>query len=359
MGFFRYGQTSKEIVIRDENLTSQDVVSIIEAIQRRCDVSHNIAIANSNAAVFMKHFLSEPLSATDIEDIITCPQYFLDKKLFVGKELEKDEIGIQPFDIGIIYHDVFAKFYRGVFSNGVSFDRKNIEKCYAILDDVVKKVFLNSTMLIEESKIDKEFLQANVLKTCRAFIEKEIERAENDEMLYAPIHMEYDFSDYGIYQNNGTDVRINGRVDRIDLCYQDNDASKEIIGVRIIDYKSKTKTIRDTIDKDNIQLMLYLKYITESNKFNLAKTDLKQSIAYIGYNQLTSKTEKYFNEYRDEDKKPNKIKSLMDSLNDSLIYNFDNISKGKIEYNSENGGCEKCRKKDICLSSHYLSGVDD
>ncbi len=357
MGFFRHGQTDSKIYIRDNNL---DVKSIISSIQRR-SVQSSLAVNSANASYFMKHFLNQGLSATDILNILICPQYFLDIKLFSGDELEKDELGIQYSDIGSIYHNIFDGLYKIIFKKfGTNmYNSSHVAEWYKTLDYVVDDVFGRATILADENEIDMEFMKKDVHKNCSSFIEKEFARVEDENQLYIPSHFEYRFDKYSIYKNNDIDIKINGRIDRIDLHYIDKEYQK-VDGVRIVDYKRNVKTIRDSIDIDNIQLILYLSYVVNSReKFGLSEfedmIDMKKSIAYIGYEQLNDKSIKYFKEH----KKADVLNALVLGLSDTLEPIFEKISSGIVDYRSTEDGCSICRKKDICPKSYYLSSADD
>lgn len=361
MGFFLHGQKDKHIVIRDKEL---DVQSIISSIRRRSleNYSDYLGIDNNdNAIYFMKYFLKKSLFATDIINILICPEYFLDTKLFLGNELTKDEIGIQPSDIGIIYHNIFARYYmivREKFSVNM-FNSKNKAACASVLDYVIDDVLNKASVLFDENIADKKFLKDDVYKNAHIFLEKEFARAEADDGLCIPTYLEYLFKDYSIYENGDINIKISGRIDRIDLHYKDK-SYKEVDGVRIIDYKSKVDSISDNRGKDvekintvHAQLMLYLSYVVGSDNFDFDKE--RKSISYISYNKLSDKNDDYFSDYSNTEN----LDYLISNLKDSLKPIFDDISDGKINYNPTKDGCKICRKKDICKSSYYLSGVED
>ncbi len=353
MGFFLYGQKDQSITIKD---TTLDVQEIIHSIQRRSIQDHSNNVDNS-AIYFMKHFLNQALNATDILNILICPQYFLDTKLFVGNELTKDEIGIQSSDIGILYHDIFASLYKAMYNkfDYNMFNSKNRDACYKMIDSSIEEVFANAKMLIGENKNDIKFIKHAIAENTNIFLTKEMARAESQNYLYIPSFFEYPFYNYSIYQNGDINIKINGRVDRIDLHYKDKN-DRKVDGIRIIDYKPNTKTIHDTvIDRDNIQLILYLSNILKSKKppFDFEKNNL--SVGYIGYNQLNGKK----NSYVSECNKTDKLNDLVLGLNDSIKPIFDKIASGIVDYNPTPDGCKNCRKKDICLKSYELSGETD
>ncbi len=354
MGFFLHGQKDKHITIRDKEL---DVKSIMSSIQRRSSIEHS-DIEEENAIYFMKYFLNQSLSATDILNILICPQYFLDTKLFLGDELTKDELGIQPSDIGTIYHNIFANYYNIIkkkFSVNM-FNSKNKEACLKYLNSSIEYIFERSYMLFDENSADISFLKDDVYKNCHLFLDKEFDRAENDNGLYIPTHLEYPFKDYNIYENDDIKIKIKGRIDRIDLHYKDK-TYQEIDGVRIVDYKSRAGTISDknldNINIDHAQLMLYLSHVVGSDNFNFEKEHM--SIAYIGYNDLSSKNDDYFSDYSNMEN----LSYLVSNLNNSLKPIFDRISSGIVDYNPKKESCSICRKKDTCTRSYYLSGSED
>ncbi len=355
MSFFFYDKdedsNDKNIILRNTYL---DIKNIISSIKKRG--SDILEVPKEEEALFLiKYFLDKGLSVTDILNIIICPQYFLHIKLFRDEQLKINEIGINYSDIGIIYHEVFHNFLKSIkekFNHNI-FKIKDASEYNKILTNTINNTIDEKYLLIDESKFDIQSIKEELDYKMNIFINKERQRADFENHLYIPSYFEEAFYDYSIYNNGDINIKINGRIDRIDLHYKDN-SYKDIDGIRIIDYKPKVKKFPpknniEAINTEHPQLMFYLDYIINNKKFDFEKNNI--SMAYIGYNQLSEKNNDYFIEYNETEK----INILLDNLRDSLNPIFDKISKGIINYHPTKDGCSICPREKICIKSYSLS----
>ncbi|WP_198391292.1 PD-(D/E)XK nuclease family protein, partial [Brachyspira sp. SAP_772] len=143
---------------------------------------------------------------------------------------------------------------------------------------------------------------------------------------FIPFEFEKSFSYVKVYSYNGLDVKIKGRIDRIDLSYNDD---KTINGIRIIDYKGSSYNIKKISNSDNyddiinnyLQPLLYLKYAIE-------EYIIKQNKNIDVFKQL-EKCELGFSIYKEENvvnKENNYIKfDDKETILTILGYNGENI----------------------------------
>jgi len=345
----------------------KNIDSIIESVYKR-NTKNDADLLDSKeiSERISKHFLSKNMWVKDIEDIMICPQYFIDKKIMGEIENSSNDPGMGYQDKGIYFHKAYELFYKTLLDQyGTSLLNKNMEKeynsvAYSVISDMVSRIKVSHN-------IDIKSLENDMKETFKLFIEKECLNY-NSENFYMPSIFEKSFNDYEVYSTTDFSIKVSGRIDRVDI-YEKNNS---VIGLRVVDYKpnapnspSKINTIgKETILTEYLQPLIYLDYILSENQKN---NDLMEhtSIAFSIYKKSDIINNKYFYEFNNRDillkllgyiedddlSENNKFSTLKKYLSST----FDNFYNGKIDYYPDTVSCSRCTKKNRC--PHAL--IDD
>lgn len=334
----------------------KNVNDIIESAYKNRIKNDDYILGQKDTAFdICKYYLSKSLSVSDVESMMSCPGSFIDSKFFKEDAFASSSIGIKKIDKGIIYHDVFRLFF--IFVNhkmGSSrLVKGKISEYRKIAREVISDVKNNTKYKIfDEKDIDIKVLQEELENVMKSFILSEIELSEKSE--YTPAMFEVDFSDYTIYKNENISLKIKGRIDRIDLHYN----NKNIVdGIRIVDYKSKPNdrfSNISSLSKENIlskylQPILYLDYCLK----NLVKDTVEMcEVAFSGYDEALINENKHFVSFADKDTllglcSDNKTDDEV-SLREYLSKVCENMGNGIIDYFPDKENCKICTKRFRC-----------
>lgn len=191
--------------------------------------------------------------------------YFL---TYMLKLSEKPQPKLKSLDIGTIVHDIIEKICVGMSDDGVTFktaDKKYFEnKIDAYLDLYIDQLGTRFSQLSKRELYSVKRLK-NAIVLCFEMIKKQI-----CESKFVPVGYEIKFDDDNIgcieiKLNDGNILKITGKIDRADkFC----DGGKNYM--RVIDYKTGTKTfnLTDVVNGLDIQLLVYLSALVESDKSN-------------------------------------------------------------------------------------------
>ncbi len=200
-------------------------------------------------------------SASKIEQYFKCPYaYFLKFGLNIKKPLQIDFKRMQR---GQIVHYVLERFIKENLQNFSSLDYNNLEEIInAYIDDYIAKNVGGKNLLDAYSK----YILKRILELLLDLVPSICEELINSE--FKPVAFEYDLNSDDIESieigdGNGS-VRINGVIDRFDMCEIDGEKF-----IRIVDYKTGGKKIRlaDILYGLNLQMFIYISAICESEKF--------------------------------------------------------------------------------------------
>lgn len=191
-----------------------------------------------DAKLLYKIFDDDKYSASKIMTYNKCHfKYFLEQGLKLGGW---DEEIFSNLNIGNIYHDILADYYKKFIKRNPTYDEEEIEnianKAFAKYGLVLDDIFTNNT-------------KQAILDRIKNFINIDIEF--NEKINFRPFLIEQWFSVDDLVKN----VQINGRIDRVDLEYIDDKPTGRYV---VYDYKiSNTKALRDVLKGDAIQVVFY------------------------------------------------------------------------------------------------------
>lgn len=245
------------------------------------------------------------LSVSRLEKYAQCPfAYFIQYGL---KAKERREYSFTAPDLGTFIHNILDKFSKELSKDNL--DWRDINEDYIdkkigmLVDEIVSKIpgyILNSS---ERYKYLAYRLK-NMLVTAIKIISEQISQGS-----FEPKGYEVDFGIKGKYPpikiilNNGEEINLVGKIDRVDELEEGEDRY-----IRIIDYKSGNKSISltDIYYGLQLQLMVYLDAILES----CTEGEINLKPAAILYCRIDDPIAKFSEDQEDDIVKESILKEL-------------------------------------------------
>ena len=325
------------------------------------DDSNNNAIEIIQKKLFNSY---DGISVSYLLNIMQCPA-----KVLYNDECKIEAVSSTPVSIdkilkGTIYHKIFNNFYLKIKDkyNNLKLKTSEFDNYSNIAKEVIEDTLIKHKEITDEN--DKKIMTYEINNIMKHFILNEIENIE--EYGFIPFAFEESFSNIKVYSYNGFDVKIKGRIDRIDLSYKND---KTINGIRIIDYKGSSYNIKKIEKSDNyddiinnyLQPLLYLKHAIE-------EYIIKENKNIDVFNQL-EKCELGFSIYKEENvvnKKNNYIKfddketilTILGYNGENILHNyFDkvlrHIADGELIFIAGENQCRDCIYYNLC-KEHYV-----
>ena len=235
-------------------------------------------------------------SISKLEQYRRCPfSYYLQYGL---KLKEKEELKIQSFNTGSFMHDVIDTFFEKAHEENISlpYFLEEEDKIKTAIDEIVEsKLALSKNAIFtatEKYKILVQRLKRIIAKALKYIIESLVYsdfEIAGTEVEFKPVIMKLD---------NGKEVEIRGKIDRIDTAKEENGKY-----VRIIDYKSSAKNIdlNEVYAGLQIQLLTYMDAVCKQEDlipagvlyFNLLEQMIKEKTR-IDEEEIENKIRKSF-----------------------------------------------------------------
>ena len=178
--------------------------------------------------------------------------------LTYGLELQpRQKYELQAADFGTVYHQALDKFFHQMFEQKLSFAEMTPEVQHELAETSVRKATENYSNTIFESSARNKYLVEQILavtdRTVWALGQQlslgRFEPEGSEQVFTAQDHLE----SMQLYLKDGRKVELAGRIDRIDLAFED-----EKVYVKIIDYKTGSTTFDYTRLYYGLQLQLAL-----------------------------------------------------------------------------------------------------
>lgn len=296
-------------------------------------------------------------SASQLEQYAECPFNFFMERVLSLKAPEDITREIQPKDRGTIIHTILEHFYRDHISvfRAAATDKSSENEIIKTIDALCESAFKKHAGLIAESSPVLHPFQKNAIRTVvLRVIMKEIADAVSLPSPLFPKFCEWIFggtekSALKIKSGDGATMRIQGRVDRVDV----TDDGRFFA---VTDYKSGRKI--DSIRKDleegkHLQLPIYVKAVGELllkdsvplGGFLLAvlKAEKKHGFLKKEYNDVSFSVGKRTASLIDEDK----WETLLESAIAHAVKYADEIRGGN--FAPTNDACPiYCKYGDVC-----------
>lgn len=322
-----------------------------------------------NFISILKEDLSNIISVSKIKEIMECPIKYIYNRLFERDSIDSLIMGINRMDKGTIYHKIFENFYNKIkekFNNNCKLKEDKFNS-YKNIASVTIEEYFNKKEIKIYNEADKEVIIEEINNVMNSFIKYEIDLSKNSD--YIPNNFEEKINEFKVYSYNNHNIKISGRIDRIDFSYSNDN---KINGIRIVDYKANvypkelkkylSKLTTEEIINAYLQPILYLKYAIDEYIIKPNKSD------NFNIDELVEKCEVVFAIYKEADIVNKEDYIIFDNkdillticgykdgdfnLNDYFDRIFKNIFEDKLIAVSGKEQCENCINYQNCEYSY-------
>ena len=322
-----------------------------------------------NFISILKEDLSNTISVSKIKEIMECPIKYIYNRLFERDSIDSLIMGINRMDKGTIYHKIFENFYNKIkekFNNNCKLKEDKFNSYKNIASEIIEEYFNKKEIKIY-NEADKEVMIEEINNVMNSFIKYEIDLSKNSD--YIPNNFEEKINEFKVYSYNNHNIKISGRIDRIDFSYSNDN---KINGIRIVDYKANvypkelkkylSKFTTEEIINAYLQPILYLKYAIDEYIIKPNKSD------NFNIDELVEKCEVVFAIYKEADIVNKEDYIIFDNkdillticgykdgdfnLNDYFDRIFKNIFEDKLIAVSGKEQCENCINYQNCEYSY-------
>lgn len=322
-----------------------------------------------NFISILKEDLSNTISVSKIKEIMECPIKYIYNRLFERDSIDSLIMGINRMDKGTIYHKIFENFYNKIkekFNNNCKLKEDKFNSYKNIASEIIEEYFNKKEIKIY-NEADKEVMIEEINNVMNSFIKYEIDLYKNSD--YIPNNFEEKINEFKVYSYNNHNIKISGRIDRIDFSYS---SDGKINGIRIVDYKANvypkelkkylSKLTTEEIINAYLQPILYLKYAIDEYIIKPNKND------NFNIDELVEKCEVVFAIYKEADIVNKEDYIIFDNkdillticgykdgdfnLNDYFERIFKNIFEDKLIAVSGKEQCENCINYQNCEYSY-------
>lgn len=205
-------------------------------------------------------------SISRLEKFVNCPfAHFIDYGL---NPQERKEYKIKTPDIGRLFHDSMEKFAKAISLENLDWKELGREKCDDIVEKVIDEIapeFDNNILLSSHRYKYLVNKLKRVSKRAAWTVTEHIKKGDFTPALYELGFGEgrtYDVPPIIIELPHGDQIKLEGRIDRVDILEGDNESY-----VRIVDYKSGNKkfSLSEVYYGLQIQLVVYLDAVIENS----------------------------------------------------------------------------------------------
>ena len=208
-------------------------------------------------------------SISRLEQYRKCPFSF---HLKYGLKLnEEEEFKIRSLDTGNFMHEVIDEVFSKIETNQLDVKTISKEELNKIIEEIINQKLGMSKNYIFTSSPKFIVLTKRLKKVVNESIQYIIEQLKNSKFELYGHELEFneksELKPMKIDLENGNQVTVTGKIDRIDIAKTENNTY-----VRIIDYKSSVKDINlnQVVAGIQIQLLTYLDEISQQKQFDPA-----------------------------------------------------------------------------------------
>ena len=226
------------------------------------------------------------LTVSRLEQFSRCPFAYFVKYGLQAKE--RKEFVLSTPDVGSLMHDVLDRFTKKITDEGLDWNKITPDYTKTAVDRLTDQALESQKNPVLASSRRYQHMTGKIKRIISSslnVIQSQIVRGEI-QPLYSEIGFgpKHDIPAIVIDLENGREVNINGRIDRIDvLKLEDRNY------IRIIDYKSGMKDLNLTeiIHGLQLQLLVYLDVILRNSKRFLAGETLPGAVLYYRIHRPT------------------------------------------------------------------------
>jgi len=194
-------------------------------------------------------------SVSRLEQYKLCPfSYYLKYGLRLS---DKDNFKVKPVDTGTFMHDVIDEFFNFANSNSINVKQIQENQLEKIIEDIINEKLGLSKNYIFSSTPKYKVLTQRLKKVVKRSMKYIVESLKYSDFEVLGNEVEFKkgkrYDPIKIKLDNGKNVEITGKIDRIDIGkFEDNKY------IRIVDYKSSVKDI----DLDEVYAGVQLQLLT-------------------------------------------------------------------------------------------------
>jgi ATP-dependent helicase/nuclease subunit B len=299
------------IVDSSNNELEQIKLYINELSVRYQDISNNnLAYLDDFSKKYLKNISTKVFSASEFETYSKCSYKYFAQKVLRLKEKESESNIIEPADFGNIMHSALYKFYLKLQKQSneewlqtntldgyelpllkpVNINKFNKNDLVLLLMETISAEFEDVKFAHPYILLSKREILGNneIIGWAEKFIDSEYDRVNTFNSYPSLFELEFGFGN-GPNKipaiNIGYDIKLRGKIDRIEFSQNTSVASSNDLLFTTVDYKSSTSgtsTNKDIQNGFSFQMPLYSlaisKIITEFYGLN---ADLKAAVYYI------------------------------------------------------------------------------
>lgn len=303
-----------------------------------------------------------------LENYADCPyQFFLKYGIGAG---DRKNFDIDSTDTGILLHGLVEKSTKKLFESK-SEKPSNIDECRKIIDEVYDEAVADyKNRYVFEDSAKNLFITDKLKDFAAASLEKIVDQSKTEG--YVPKLFEVSFGQKEedllpplvISDDDGNEIKLSGRIDRLDVFKYEGKKY-----YRIIDYKSSDKPLRteEITDGTQMQLIAYLSKVLSDNSDSMPggvfyctiPTKVTETTdESFGFNGIGLDDENSKKAMSDKMGRNTVTEAEFDALFKTTDNNIVRINKeikcGKISSGEiyDKNKCKFCSYADICISRY-------
>lgn len=196
-------------------------------------------------------------SVTQLERYNACPfSHFVQYGLRPHPRLSYE---IAMPDIGQLFHDSLYRFGQRLMQEDISWQEVEADQCEAWVDEIMEDISHTHGSGVLESTYRYQYLSKRLTRICKRAIWTLAEHMKKGE--FEPLGYELRFGRGGVFPplpielDDGRVLRLEGQIDRLDICKE-----QDLVYIKIIDYKTGTRTmdLSSVYYGLDMQLIVYL-----------------------------------------------------------------------------------------------------
>ena len=273
------------------------------------------------------------LSATAIDRFKECPMKWAATYLFGIQKGSYDAIVIDHAEIGIILHDVLAKFFRQIQSLSKVYNGEKGEQYREILATIGEQRFAQyAKSPAAPPATTMHYITTRYLAELEAIIQAEGKTFNEWSSENFETYLEHTYPE--------DSYLLTGRIDRIARYAISDEPSK----VAVIDYKKSFVGSRKAYDEDmpSCQLPLYAKLIRDSTEFSVADIGAFYDISKGSYHLIWKEDE------------PERRDRMIGELEEIIKNMIEDLRIGKLGATPTTKACQFCDYRQICRRRYTL-----
>jgi len=219
--------------------------------------------ANLSSETLERIYGHDPaLSASRLEKYAACPFAYYSE--FNLRAREREVYSVQPTDLGVLFHEVLARFSKAIADEKISWGSLDRESIKQRADACVEAVVPEYAALRGSARY--RHVMRKVKRICNTSIWALSEHYRRGAFESAGLELEVGFDSpiaaLEIFLNGDRRMRIVGRIDRVDVLAADDETRY----VKIIDYKSGKNqfNLSEALLGTQLQLILYMNALVKN-----------------------------------------------------------------------------------------------